>query len=174
MEMKILQAIYKFIRSYCKLLHFLFILLLVFDDNQSEFKMANQATSRIILMALFLLSIAHSQSCREGLPSYGRELYFPSGSSFSHSTQNSSELILLQFVFRHGDRNPRWLSKKDHYQEKHFPLGLGQLTNRGREQMYFYGKVLAQRYVHYLSKFLFAFLPTEQAFQLQSMSSIKT
>ena len=63
-----------------------------------------------------------------------------------------STLKHLQIVHRHGERTVNFLEDKDPFQNlsKYWPEGLGQLTNRGKNQMYKLGQYLRQEYKQYL------------------------
>ncbi|XP_076098914.1 lysosomal acid phosphatase-like [Mytilus galloprovincialis] len=56
------------------------------------------------------------------------------------------ELVLLQVLYRHGDRSPVAVYPKDPNTELSWPMGLGQLTNEGKEQEYYLGQILRRRY----------------------------
>ena len=64
----------------------------------------------------------------------------------------SGELLLVQALFRHGDRTPISLYTNDPYNNYSWNEGLGELTLVGKERMYNYGQVLRKRYEDYLSK----------------------
>lgn len=63
---------------------------------------------------------------------------------------DDDRLLLVQVLFRHGDRTPAVLYKNDHYDESQFVEGLGQLTANGKARIYRYGKLLRQRYKNYV------------------------
>ena len=73
----------------------------------------------------------------------------------SESSDADGELLNLQFVFRHGDRTPKSLYKKDPYKNFQWPEGLAQLTAKGKQRMYEYGKVIRKRYSSYIGKIFF-------------------
>ena len=60
----------------------------------------------------------------------------PSVEGKTNDTANgkNGDLLLLQFLFRHGDRTPIVLYKTDRYNESQFKEGLGALTNRGKQR----------------------------------------
>lgn len=60
------------------------------------------------------------------------------------------ELLLIQAIFRHGDRTPISLYKTDPYNNYTWTDGLGQLIQRGKARMYHYGQTLRKRYATYL------------------------
>jgi NADPH-dependent 7-cyano-7-deazaguanine reductase QueF-like protein len=65
--------------------------------------------------------------------------------------QDTLKQVLL--MHRHGDRTPINLpAQKDNLNGEHFWTlhGLGQLTNRGKERVYALGKIIRQRYDHFL------------------------
>lgn len=57
-----------------------------------------------------------------------------------------SELILLQVLYRHGDRSPVRIYPKDPHDVTAWPEGLGELTNIGKEQEYVLGQILRTKY----------------------------
>ena len=65
--------------------------------------------------------------------------------------EDNSTLVLLQIVHRHGDRTPISFYKNDPYKgEDKWLDGLGELTPRGKDRMYDFGKQLRKRYGDYL------------------------
>ncbi|XP_070210302.1 lysosomal acid phosphatase-like isoform X2 [Littorina saxatilis] len=62
-----------------------------------------------------------------------------------------SNLVLLQMLFRHGDRSPMHFFPWDKHQS-FWPQGPAQLTQIGMQQAYHYGKELRQKYNNFLSK----------------------
>lgn len=72
--------------------------------------------------------------------------------SLQNKIQPDAKLILVQVVFRHGDRTPCWFYKKDRYQPKDFPEGKCRLINRGKERLFKSGQVFRERYHQYLGK----------------------
>ncbi|KAK7794415.1 hypothetical protein R5R35_010392 [Gryllus longicercus] len=63
----------------------------------------------------------------------------------------SGTLVLVNVVYRHGDRTPVSPYPTDPYRNVSFwPVGWGQLTNRGKEQHFELGKWLRERYDHFL------------------------
>ncbi|KAG5676091.1 hypothetical protein PVAND_005945 [Polypedilum vanderplanki] len=68
---------------------------------------------------------------------------------------NNLDLKLVHVFFRHGARTPADTYPNDIYVNETFdPYGWGQLTNRGKQQMYELGQFLRSRYHHYLNKTL--------------------
>ena len=67
--------------------------------------------------------------------------------------EQTDNLILVQFIFRHGDRSPSWLYKNNPYHPSDFPEGVGELSNRGRIRMNQFGQVLRSRYRPFIGKF---------------------
>ncbi|OTF73432.1 hypothetical protein BLA29_014510, partial [Euroglyphus maynei] len=63
---------------------------------------------------------------------------------------DNNSLLLVQFVFRHGDRSPIRLYPNDHYKHQDFNEGLGELTNRGKQRMFKLGRILRDKYRPYL------------------------
>lgn len=63
------------------------------------------------------------------------------------------QLELVQVLMRHGERTPLFkeMYPKDPYNESFYePWGMGQLTNQGKLTEYRIGKMLRQRYNHFL------------------------
>ena len=78
-----------------------------------------------------------------------------SSTLFTRSDANSSELILVQILFRHGDRTPNsFLDPNDRYRNYDFPEGIGGLTLKGKNLMYNYGLKLQSRYGQYIGKYI--------------------
>lgn len=73
--------------------------------------------------------------------------------SFFIENDDQYRLVLVQFIFRHGDRTPIRLYGTDPYKRSDFVEGLGQLTNRGKNRMFRLGETLKRRYENYLSIF---------------------
>ena len=66
----------------------------------------------------------------------------------------TSKLVQLHVLFRHGDRNIISTYPADPYkEEKYWPEGFGQLTNRGKEQHYLLGQWIRKKYDHFLNKY---------------------
>ncbi|XP_078357149.1 prostatic acid phosphatase-like isoform X2 [Oculina patagonica] len=60
------------------------------------------------------------------------------------------KLVMVNVVYRHGDRSPTHIYATDPYQEDVWPQGMGMLTQKGMRQEYGLGKMLKSRYVdHY-------------------------
>ena len=64
-----------------------------------------------------------------------------------------TKLVLIQIVFRHGDRTPVVIYPNDIYNVTFWNKygGLGQLTQTGMEQHYQYGRFLRELYADFLS-----------------------
>ncbi|XP_044168302.1 testicular acid phosphatase homolog [Acropora millepora] len=61
---------------------------------------------------------------------------------------NQRKLVMLNAVYRHGDRSPTHIYPNDPYQEDVWPQGLGMLTqSKGMRGEYALGKFLKKRYV---------------------------
>ncbi|RZF40050.1 hypothetical protein LSTR_LSTR002453 [Laodelphax striatellus] len=75
--------------------------------------------------------------------------------AFSWEENSLDSLRLVVVVHRHGERTPTHFYKNDPYSDvkKYWPDGLGQLTLRGKSQMYNVGKFLSQRYSKFISRF---------------------
>ncbi|KAG5671139.1 hypothetical protein PVAND_001352 [Polypedilum vanderplanki] len=68
---------------------------------------------------------------------------------------NHLDLKLVHVFFRHGFRTPADTYPNDIYVNETFePYGWGQLTNRGKQQMYVLGQFLRSRYKNFLNKTL--------------------
>ncbi|KAJ8951144.1 hypothetical protein NQ318_021588 [Aromia moschata] len=78
---------------------------------------------------------------------------------FSGDRRGGSEtmrgsLVSVVVLLRHGDRAPYWSFPNDQYfDSSYWPMGHGQMTDKGKERMYQMGKWLRSRYS--------AFLPSE-------------
>ncbi|KAF8795695.1 Lysosomal acid phosphatase like protein [Argiope bruennichi] len=73
---------------------------------------------------------------------------------FSSSCQSSKEnttLLLVQTLFRHGDRSPSRLYSSDPNEAAPWPEGLGKLTLIGRKQQYAVGKFLRSMYKDFVT-----------------------
>lgn len=71
-------------------------------------------------------------------------------------TSNSDELILLNVLFRHGDRTPELneMYPKDPYNNiSYFPEGLGQLTQKGKNREFDIGAVIRLKYGEFLGPY---------------------
>jgi hypothetical protein len=61
----------------------------------------------------------------------------------------SRDLVLVQTIFRHGDRAPSLPYPTDPYGSgEYWPRGWSQLTNEGMRQMHALGRFYRHRYVH--------------------------
>lgn len=63
-----------------------------------------------------------------------------------HCSQNETAPIYAVVVHRHGDRTPLEIYPTDPYQADTWPIGLSQLTNKGKELLYNVGLFLKNRY----------------------------
>ncbi|KAK5638355.1 hypothetical protein RI129_012650 [Pyrocoelia pectoralis] len=67
------------------------------------------------------------------------------------SVHNEKQLKLVHFIFRHGIRTPADTYPKDPYINNDlFPVGWGQITNEGKEQLFEHGEYLRKRYGSFL------------------------
>ncbi|XP_023310390.1 lysosomal acid phosphatase isoform X1 [Anoplophora glabripennis] len=67
--------------------------------------------------------------------------------------ENSDKLLAVAVYFRHGDRSPKESFPTDEFFNlEHFPMGFGQLTNKGIERHYELGKWFRNRYGAFLSE----------------------
>ncbi|VDK72801.1 unnamed protein product [Onchocerca ochengi] len=73
------------------------------------------------------------------------------------------DLLLLQAIWRHGDRAPIGSCKGCPIQQEHWPQGLGQLTVQGMIQQVKLGKIIYNRYVNSL-KFLSSYYDPRQIY----------
>lgn len=64
----------------------------------------------------------------------------------------TQKLIALVILLRHGDRTPVSFYANDPYKdEKYWPLGISQLTNKGKQRLYDVGLKLQNIYSNFLS-----------------------
>lgn len=61
--------------------------------------------------------------------------------------ENQRKLVMLNAVYRHGDRSPTHIYPNDPYQEDVWPQGMGMLTQKGMRGEYVLGKFFEKRYV---------------------------
>ena len=66
--------------------------------------------------------------------------------------ETKGELMVVQFIFRHGARTPTYLQDDDPYKNYSWSEGLGGLTVHGKERMFQYGQELRKRYHRYVGK----------------------
>ncbi|XP_072380975.1 lysosomal acid phosphatase-like [Diabrotica undecimpunctata] len=72
-------------------------------------------------------------------------------------TNNSSELVAVAVIFRHGDRSPMASFPTDEYfKEFYWPMGFGQLTKKGIQRQYKLGQWLRQKYKGFLNELYFS------------------
>lgn len=62
-----------------------------------------------------------------------------------------SSLELVQILYRHGDRAPNYLFPTDVNNDYWTNIGLGQLTNLGKQQHFALGQYIGQRYAGFLN-----------------------
>lgn len=73
--------------------------------------------------------------------------------AFGEDTENSS-LQLVSIIFRHGDKTPTETYKNDPYRDPSFwHDGFGQLTIKGKQQMYQLGNTLRSRYLKFFGNY---------------------
>ncbi|XP_055938078.1 testicular acid phosphatase homolog [Argiope bruennichi] len=65
--------------------------------------------------------------------------------------KENTKLLLVQALFRHGDRAPTFLYPTDPNCEENWPLGLAELTEIGRKQHYAVGKFLRYLYKDFVT-----------------------
>ncbi|GBN96478.1 Testicular acid phosphatase [Araneus ventricosus] len=66
-------------------------------------------------------------------------------------SEKDNKLLLVQTLFRHGDRAPRHLYPTDPNSKDSWPEGLGKLTLIGKKQQYALGKFLRSRYQDFIT-----------------------
>jgi lysosomal acid phosphatase len=66
---------------------------------------------------------------------------------FILSAVTADQLLLVQSLFRHGDRTPTGTYPTDPYQESFWPVSWGQLTTLGMQQHFEQGTKLRDRYI---------------------------
>ncbi|XP_075227290.1 prostatic acid phosphatase-like isoform X2 [Lycorma delicatula] len=76
--------------------------------------------------------------------------------TFVQSNEDSKSPDLVAIIHRHGDRTPTRTYENDPYkdEQKYWPIGLGQLTKKGKRQLYYLGKIFRKRYKKFISKYL--------------------
>ncbi|XP_075227834.1 lysosomal acid phosphatase-like [Lycorma delicatula] len=74
---------------------------------------------------------------------------------FAQSIENKDSLELVVILHRHGHRTPTHTYKNDPYkdEDKYWPIGLDQLTNKGKMQMYNLGKLFREEYKTFISSY---------------------
>src|ERR1700733_13260473 len=65
-------------------------------------------------------------------------------------TVDTSTLVLVQIVHRHGDRTPTQFYGGDPYADYRWPDGEGQLTPNGKQRMFKAGEQIRLRYGQFL------------------------
>ncbi|GBN31958.1 Lysosomal acid phosphatase [Araneus ventricosus] len=65
--------------------------------------------------------------------------------------EESTRLLLVQTLFRHGDRSPMFIYPKDQNKLDSWPEGLGKLTQLGKKQHYAVGKFLRSMYKDFVT-----------------------
>uniref|UniRef100_A0A7E4V076 acid phosphatase n=1 Tax=Panagrellus redivivus TaxID=6233 RepID=A0A7E4V076_PANRE len=83
------------------------------------------------------------------------------------------ELIMAQVIWRHGSRAPSKLYPRNPSTEKAWPLGLGQLTERGMDQSVELGKTLKELYIDRKDPLISPF-PVSGEYRIQSTEFDRT
>ncbi|KAK4878733.1 hypothetical protein RN001_011239 [Aquatica leii] len=74
-------------------------------------------------------------------------------------SNNDKELKLVHIVYRHGIRTPADTYPNDpHINNPLFPTGWGQITNKGKENLFDHGRYLRQRYNNFLGSYYSPYL----------------
>ncbi|KAK6165528.1 hypothetical protein SNE40_022442 [Patella caerulea] len=73
-------------------------------------------------------------------------IFFLSFNTLIYNADPEGELKLVLAIFRHGDRAPIGIYPKDDNGKDKWPLGLGQLTQKGHQDAYDLGKFFWTRY----------------------------
>nr|XP_018912827.1 PREDICTED: prostatic acid phosphatase-like [Bemisia tabaci] len=67
--------------------------------------------------------------------------------SCKSTRDDPNEVVFVNVIFRHGDRSPIETYKNDPYSNaSYWPMGWGQLTNKGKMQHYEFGRWMRDRY----------------------------
>ncbi|XP_071949934.1 prostatic acid phosphatase-like isoform X1 [Antedon mediterranea] len=66
--------------------------------------------------------------------------------------KSDDKLLLVNVLYRHGDRSPTCAYPNDKYKEDYWPQGFGQLTQIGMNRQYDLGKFLRTRYDDFLNE----------------------
>ena len=70
-----------------------------------------------------------------------------------NSWSETSTLKLIEILHRHGERTPIEFIDGDPFgDEKHWPMGLGQLTLKGKHRMYKLGEFFRKNYAGFFHK----------------------
>ncbi|XP_075226827.1 prostatic acid phosphatase-like [Lycorma delicatula] len=75
--------------------------------------------------------------------------------SFAQTVHDEETLQLVIVLHRHGTRTPTYFYKNDPYQDvkKYWPVGLGQITNKGKMELYNVGKLLQEKYKRFIPSY---------------------
>ncbi|XP_054169316.1 prostatic acid phosphatase-like [Oppia nitens] len=81
---------------------------------------------------------------------YGSPIKIPIEASIQWPNHDISTLKLLQVIHKHGERSPMSWTPNDPYHDiKYWPEGLGELTAKGKYQMYKIGQFIRNEYKTY-------------------------
>lgn len=95
----------------------------------------------------------------------------PTGTVELSNENDAGELILVQAIFRHGDRTPISLYHNDPYNNYTWDDGLGSLTLRGKARMYHYGETIRKRYSSYVENILAKNVQAQSSFKRRCLET---
>ncbi|XP_075227467.1 prostatic acid phosphatase-like [Lycorma delicatula] len=82
-------------------------------------------------------------------------IYISKNTVFMQSFQDKESLELVAVLHRHGDKTPAVFYKNDPYKDvaKYWPIGVNQLTKKGKTQLYNVGKLLRKKYKNFIPRY---------------------